>query len=387
MLPLAPWYEGREQSYLKHFVLSQYLLRFGPIIGSRWSTINYIDSFAGPWEHRDSECRDTSFGIAVESFRNARTYLGEKSGQHLRVRCRFLEKDRSAFQKLDSYAKSLTDIEAEALNTEFELAVPQLVKFARAVPGAFTFLFIDPKGWTGFTMNLMAPLLQLPNSEVLINFMTGHILRFLKNEDSTASFERMFGRDIRDQFEGLSGDLLEERAVREYMRSVKRTGRFRYVSSAIVFKPEIETPHFHLMYGTRDHKGVKVFKEVEQKLFGVTEEVRATAKARRRFEATSQSSLFAPADMHRSTAMEERRSRYLDMAKTRVRQRLTESGRIAYDGIWRTALAFPLVWESDLKDWIAGWRATGQLTIPTLTGRQSVPQVDRDELEWIGSRP
>ncbi|HEV7242254.1 MAG TPA: three-Cys-motif partner protein TcmP [Thermoanaerobaculia bacterium] len=383
MLPLTPWYDGREQSYLKHYVLSEYLLRFGPIIGSQWRTINYIDSFAGPWEHRDAEYRDTSFGIAVECFREARARVREMFGRDLRVRCRFLEKGKSAFEKLDVYAQSLSDIEARALNTEFEAAVPNLLAFASEPRNAFTFLFVDPKGWSGFSMDVIAPILQLPSSEVLINFMTGHVRRFLEDEKSATSFVRLFGRDIRDEFAGLTGDAREERAIREYMRSVKRTGRFLYVGSAIVFKPEIETPHFHLMYGTRDNKGVKVFKEVEEKLFGVTREVRAVAKERRRVAQTSQASMFAPSDMHKSTALDERRSRYLRMAKARVEQRLVHSSRIEYDKVWRIALAYPLVWESDLKTWIAEWKAAGQLRIPTLTGRRSVPQLERDVLEWI----
>jgi three-Cys-motif partner protein len=386
MLPLTPAYDGREQSYLKHYVLSEYLLRFGLIVGSRWTTINYIDSFAGPWEERDPEYRDTSFGIAVDRFRTARTHVLEKSGHDLRVRCRFLEKDRAAFRKLDSYAKSLSDIEAKALNAEFESAVPDLVEFARKAPDAFTFLFVDPKGWSGFAMDSMAPLLKLPSNEVLINFMTGHIRRFLEDEKSAASFERLFGRDIRDQLADLTGDAREERAIREYMRSVKRTGGYLYVGSAIVFKPEIETPHFHLMYATRDMKGAKVFKEVEEKLFEMTRDVRATAKERRRAAETGMESMFAPGSLHKSTAIDDRRSRYVPMAKARVQQRLMQSGRIDYDRIWRIALAYPLVWEKDLKEWIAEWKAKGQLKIPTLTGRQTVPQLGRDDLEWVANR-
>jgi hypothetical protein len=36
-------YEGREQTLIKHFILRHYLERFAHIIGSRWSTLSYID--------------------------------------------------------------------------------------------------------------------------------------------------------------------------------------------------------------------------------------------------------------------------------------------------------------------------------------------------------
>lgn len=188
-----------------------------------------------------------------------------------------------------------------------------------------------------------------------------HVNRILARTDarSADSVIHLFGRDIRDQLAGLTGDAREERAIREYMRSLKRAGNFLYVGSAVVFKAEIETPHFHLMYGTRDNKGVAVFKEVEEKLFGETRDVRADAKALLRSAWTGMESMFAPGDMHKSTAMEERRARYLATAKARVQQGLERNDVVDYDKVWRIALSDPLVWESDFKSWIAEWRAVG----------------------------
>lgn len=48
----------------------------------------------------------------------------------------------------------------------------EVVQFAKAENNMFTFTFIDPTGWKGFGMNNIRPLLELPFSEVLINFMT-----------------------------------------------------------------------------------------------------------------------------------------------------------------------------------------------------------------------
>jgi len=384
MLELSPWYDGREQSYVKHYVLEQYLLRFGPIVGSWCNTINYIDSFAGPWENRHPEYRDTSFQIAVECLRGAREFVREKFGRDLRLRCLFLEKEKRKYPELLRYTQSLADIEATALNEEFETAVPAMLRFVREVPDSFTFLFVDPKGWSGFAMESMAPLLRVRPGEVLINLMTGHIRRFLETEKSAASFVKLFGRDIRQQLKGLVGDEREEKAVGEYMRSVKSTGEFLYVGSAIVFKPEIETPHFHLIYATRKNKGVSEFKEVEKKLFDVANDVRSAAKERRRELTTGLSSMFSPQEIHKSTAMIERRTRYLAMARERVLRKLIRSRSVPYEIIWRMALAFPLVWDSDLKEWIETWRTEGRLTIPTLTGRRRVPKPEVDTVEWIG---
>jgi hypothetical protein len=47
---------------------------------------------------------------------------------------------------------------------------------------------------------------------------------------------------------------------------------------------------------------------------------------------------------------------------------------IAYDDAWTLTLSNPLVWESDLKEWIADWRKQQSLTIEGLRPGQRVPQ-------------
>lgn len=385
MLPASPIYDGREQTYLKHYLLEEYLFRFTRIIGSWSPSITYVDSFAGPWESRDVRLRDTSFAIAAACLRGARVWVQEKFHRTLRVRCLFLEKNKSRFRELMSFTEALRSegIEAHALSSEFEEAIPQVLDFIDQARGTFTFFFIDPTGWTGFSLEAIAPLLSRQPNEVLINFMTSHIRRFLETETSSASFERLFGRDVRRELKGLDGEAREEKAVREYMRSLKRAGDFLYVGTAIVYKPEIDTPQFHLIYGTRNHKGVKKFKEVEKKLFPVAAAVRASAKERKEFEKTKQMSLLDARELHPPSAMTERRSRYLRMAYERVRAKLSRDKRVKYGVIWRMALAYPLVWEDDLRTWLDEWKAAGDIAIPTLTGRRRVADPDKDMIEWL----
>lgn len=382
MLDLSPWYDGREQSYVKHYVLQQYLARFARIIGTRWSSITYIDSFAGPWKNRHPDLLDTSFAIATDRLREARDWVDKTLNRRLQIRCLFLEKTKASFVRLDTYARALTDIEAEALNEPFESAVPRVLEFINRSNETFTFLFIDPTGWTEFSLDVIAPLLRRQPNEILINFMTGHIRRFLESETSQASFVRLFGRDIRAKLEGLDGDAREEKALGEYMRSLKRAGKYLYVGSAIVLKPEIDTPQFHLIYATRHNKGVAVFKDVEQKMLPVAADARGVAKERRRLAETGQASFLPPRDP--STTIEVRRARYREMAREKVRDKLMRARRLRYEVLWRMALAFPLVWTSDVRSWIDEWKRAGEIAIPTQTGRRRVPDPEIDEIHWVG---
>jgi three-Cys-motif partner protein len=71
------FYDGREQTLVKHSVLKRYLQRFAYIIGSSWNSITYVDCFSGPWNERSSTFSDTSFAIAIEQLRTARQQLSK----------------------------------------------------------------------------------------------------------------------------------------------------------------------------------------------------------------------------------------------------------------------------------------------------------------------
>jgi hypothetical protein len=48
-------YSGREQTFVKHFILQNYLERFAITVGSRWNTLTYVDCFSGPWKVKSEE--------------------------------------------------------------------------------------------------------------------------------------------------------------------------------------------------------------------------------------------------------------------------------------------------------------------------------------------
>jgi three-Cys-motif partner protein len=369
-------YEGREQTYVKHYILSEYLALFAQIIGRYWNKINYIDCFAGPWEARSPDLRDTSFAIAVEQFRDARQKLAQ-FGRNVIFRCFFLEGEPQSYRRLKQFADGVTDIEIKTVNRKLEQSIDDILNFIReGGPGAFSFIFIDPTGWSGFAMEKIRPLLEVRPGEVLINFMTGFIKRFVEapSEQTTESFIAMFGEDIREEIKGLSSLDREERLVRLYMRNVKRAGGFEYLSTAIVFKPGIESTHFHLIYATRNSKGVEVFKNVEKRAMRQMDNVRAASKQRTETERTRQMSLLAPNESHASRERVERRLRYERMASDRVWSIIERDRRVLYDRLWKVVIPFPLVNDTTLNEWLANWNQAGRIDFEGLTSKQKNPR-------------
>ncbi len=376
-------YERREQTLVKHLILRRYLERFAIIVGFHWSSITYVDCFAGPWNVRSEQLKDSSFAIALEELGKARGTHSQK-GKALELRCFFLEKDREAFGHLAEFARGVPDAEIGVLNGEFEDSVAEILRFIQRHRRTFPFIFIDPTGWTGFRLEVIAPLLRLNPGEVLINFMTSHIRRFLRHEGSRQGFIDLFGSDrVIRKVEGLSGVDLDDAIVSEYMDAVKNVGRFEYVLSAIVLHPEIERTHFHLIYGTRHPRGVEVFKEAERIAMKEMLQVRSDAQSRRERERTGQGDLwelFGSSPPAASQYFDELRHRYLGQGRQGVLDVLERQKRLPYDQAWAKALSHPLVWESDLREWIGEWQKNGLIAVEGLQGRERVPRRGHDHV-------
>jgi three-Cys-motif partner protein len=376
MMAKADLYIGREQTLVKHFILERYLERFAHIVGTVWNTITYIDCFSGPWNVKSENLADSSFAIALQQLRNARD-THRARGRDVRLRCYFLEKDAKAYAKLRKFADKITDVEIETRNAALEDSVTGILEFVqRGETQSFPFIFIDPTGWTGFEMGVIAPLLRLDPGEVLINFMIGHIRRFIESPqaETQESFERLFGSgEFKQKIQGLAQHDREDAAVFEYARNVKSTGRFNYVCPAIVLHPEIDRTHFNLIYATRNPKGIEVFKEAEKKAMEVMEAARSEARLRKREERTRQAEMFSAQVLRDSSYYDSLRERHLAECKDMILRMLSSKKSIVYDEVWVTALTQPLIWESDLKEWINDWRAEGRLAIEGMGERQRVP--------------
>jgi three-Cys-motif partner protein len=380
-------YAGREQTLVKHFILQKYLERFAYIVGSRWDVLTYVDCFSGPWNARSDKFEDSSFAIALKELRNARDALAKQRARHVQLRCFFLEKDRAAYAKLKEFADSVTDAKIETRNASLEESIPEITDFVRLGGAkAFPFVFIDPTGWTGFEMEMITPLLRLSPGEVLINFMTGHIRRFLDSpqEETQESFKRLFGSgSFRAKVEGLAKQEREDAAVEEYARNAKSIGSFSFGCNAIVLHPEMDRTHFNLIYLTRNLKGIEVFKDAEKKAMEVQETARAEAQQRKRVARKGQTELFGSKELHDTTHYDSLRERYLAKARSLVLRALESKRRVLYDDVWTLALSEPMSWESDLKDWIEEWKKEGRLEVSGMKPRQRVPhRGEENYLNW-----
>ena len=92
------------------------------------------------------------------------------------------------------------------------------------------------------------------------------------------------------------------------------------------------------------------------------EQLRASVKQRSRTGRTRQPELFEAHEVHNPEYFESLRQKSLDAAFDDVSAMLN-AGVTAYDDAWARALQWPLVWETDLRDWIKDWEESGRLVV------------------------
>lgn len=89
-----------------------------------------------------------------------------------------------------------------------------------------------------------------------------------------------------------------------------------------------------------------------------------------------QTDLFGPMNLPVPKHYDTLRVRYGTLARDLVNSLLTSKAELPYDVAWRAAVSFPLVWESDLKEWISGWREEGAVVVNGLGARERTPKLN-----------
>jgi three-Cys-motif partner protein len=349
-------YRNREQAYVKHCLMEEYLPDWAYKVGSKWDSLVYVDGFAGPWQTKHPDYADSSFGIAVDALRRCQLGLREGRGRELHIECILVEQDESAFSHLKRFAtaSSHTNFIVHALPGKFITQVStinELVKGSGRNP--FRFVFLDPKGWADIPMDKLQPLLGNRSCEVLINLMTRHINRFLDQTDRENSYQNLFGRQgVVDKLRNTPSDERVDRAVQEYSLSLKLLCKFKYVSSAVILEPNEEAVRYYLVYATNHPRGVEVFKAAENKAAKIQDDVRQESRVRK----TGGQLEFPSADgPPKSRLILELLQRYLRNARNTILTVLranTSARGVAYADLFCEAMSFPLVTPNDLVEWL-----------------------------------
>ena len=374
-------YEGREQAYVKHHFLAGYLESLIFKVASGYDEIVYVDGFSGPWKNKGERFEDTSFGIALAALTLAKqtwaTMADPAQRRQVRVTAHLVEKNKAELAKLDALREMFPEVTIVAHNDDFT-AVARTI--AAQIPArAFSFVLIDPKGWT-VDLNAIAPLIGRNNCEVVFNFMFDFINRFALSEDVTiaAQLDRLTpGRDWRSRIRSLDqqnasnapghrvSDARKGVLVEEFRAALSDVGKYPFVSDVDVLRPTKDRTLYFLVYATRRPKGIEVFRDCHVDALDVQSDVRGRRKLEGQRNRTGQFELLAsthemgPDRSSVSLVDEDRRARDL------LLERVPQGGPgIRWGDIWPAVLTRHVIRLKDLKRIANEYRRSGVLEFP-----------------------
>ncbi len=345
-------YTDREQTQAKHFILRGYLQELAFKVLRGWD-IAYVDGFSGPWESKTDDYSDTSFMIAIGVLKEAQRIVEAQTNVRRKIKCFFVEKSTESYRQMVGAVAPFHNLdegfEIGTYHGEFVDAVDQIRTF---IGRSFPLIFIDPTGWTEYPFTKIAPLFALSKSEVLINFMYGHISRFLSHPDDkiVASLDPILGGP--GWKSRLDPTMKPGPAVEKLFReTLKAEGRFTYVVSTKIDKSTQERPHFFLAYGTKDRAGLKAFREIEYNALCAHARNRSAAMTRKREKKSGNFELFADheADL-RAASIDEIVNEQKALAKEHLLHLLAEEGPRSFSKIVDSLLQAFMLRETNVKD-------------------------------------
>lgn len=383
-------YKDREQAYIKHYLLEEYLPDWAYKVGRVWNELVYVDGFAGPWQSTHADFADTSFGIAINTLHQCQTGLRGR-GRELKIESILVDQDKTASSELKRFAESQSrpGFGVNALHGKFIDTIGDVETIIKQnMQDPFRFIFLDPKGWADIPMKRLQSFLGGRSCEVLITLMTRHIIRFLNEPDRARSYHDLFGRQ--GVLETLRSPSMKnepsharfERAVREYGLSLRLLCGFKYVSSAAILEPDEESIRYFLIYATKHPKGIEVFKAAETKAAKIQDAVRYDTHLRK----THQPSLLFDEEPPSSKISFKLRQFYSVKARRRVLEVLSSTNpgsSIPYAHLFCEAMAFPLVTPDDLIGWLRALEPNIRLRFSGTSRRRKFLPLDDDWIDVI----
>ena len=272
-MPDEPIWTIDQHTRAKHELLRRYLGAWFPILSSSgWHRrVLFLDGFAGPGVYSGGE--QGSPLIALATLVDHPHFERLSSTEFVFL---FVEADAQRFESLEATVAGFwatrpggqpANVRVRLYNDQFAHVATEMVSIMREQKKqlAPTLAFIDPFGWSGVPLAVIADLLSFDRCEVLFNFMFDSVNRFVADERPGIErhFVDLFGtEEVEHQAAAVLAGDDRKRFLRDlYMHQLRERGGFRHVRSFELMDVERGRTAYFLMFGTRHPKGLEVMKD------------------------------------------------------------------------------------------------------------------------------
>jgi three-Cys-motif partner protein len=289
-----------------------------------------------------------------------------------------VEQDSGAYSKLAQIPARYPDVEVKTYPGDFLEVLPAILS---DIPqDAFTFFFIDPKGWR-FRLHDLSKMLKRPNSEVIFNFMFDFINRAASMQNSAAGLDELipygnWRRKLEEaETRGATSEVRKAILVDAFGESLAKLGGYDFVAETTVLRPLSDRALYCLCYATRHPTGIEVFRDCQLQALQEQAKTRAATKVKHAETASGQGEIFE--SMHEMAPNELEQS--LAAAKVAAEQMLIDLTPLApaariYGDVWPRILAKHVVRRPDVNQIGARLRKEGKIVFPDWEPKKRVPQ-------------
>ena len=264
-----PWVIEKHTK-IKHQLLNDYLGAWMPIMYSQQSLLRkekkliYVDGFAGPGEYWSDETKNSKVkGSPIIAAEKANKYIDEDNTRKFLIIAidsdkRWIDNLQTILQQINRHKQAW-----KVLHTTFEQGMDELFGYleennAHIAP---TFFFVDPFGYSGFTMETMGRILKHPRTELFINFMHYDINRFLQADHSQQHLQSLFGCDEYRDTVDLNSDEKTSYLVDLYCKKLKERASGIYILPFRMNTPgQGRRPRYFLIHVSQHIKALKEMK-------------------------------------------------------------------------------------------------------------------------------
>jgi hypothetical protein len=203
--------------------------------------------------------------------------------------------------------------------------------------------------------------------------MSSWVKRFL--DDATKPFQELLGTDVA-RLRTLQGEELDDELVNTYAAEVKRAGAYAFTCAIPILMPDRDAIHYHLVYGTRNFRGLEEFKKTEAFAIPFMHDCRAAAQRRRDEANSGQGFLLAPSETYQERRFRSFNERREQTARADVVQLLSRETTVSYKVLFEEAMQYSTVVEKDLRQWLDEWRKGNLIRYMNWGKAQRTPRPD-----------
>jgi three-Cys-motif partner protein len=260
----------REQTRVKHEILSAYLPVYFTILSTRHKNLVFIDGFAGPGTYKEPETGTSHNGSPIRALE----VIAGKKELAERVQTIFIENDKELFSQLKDKVEDFHEKHPEIKKPlcrpgTFSSRVQEILNSLKREL-APTFLFVDPCGIEGASMNTIRAVMAFQRCEVFIFFNLDGVRRVagLGGSGPSPALVDLMGSSERAQAlcdarrmrtSVVDGD---ELTVSHYRRVLVEDVGAKYVVPFRVEHEDDRKASHYLIHATKHPLGFRIMKDV-----------------------------------------------------------------------------------------------------------------------------